>query len=606
MDIELEKRINEAVEHLREMTAEAVDYQIMDPIAKMMLVALLHETQKIRDYIGGIEQKLTDRFCEDFIPREQVSAMPAISLVAPTFKKNKDLEAVSVGKGVSFTYKVAGNKNPISFIPLFKNTLIPYEDIYILTQNKLISKEKSFDVSMEHPNTLWVGIKTKVEIESLDGFSLYIQNVVDVYPEQISVVGSETTEIDFCTMNRIDEIEMMEPFDAQQVSNSFISIVEYWRRILKELPNGVLLYFNDKCCDRDIFKKKAYPRIFQNWLESEVLDCLSDDTLWLQVAFPENYKLNDNCNVVINTMPIVNIDINSVTLTQVSPVAKLQKQEDSFFLSVLETSNASRKQGFSSNSDEFVIRDFDACCYHHGDLYRDIRNLYNHFIEDYYAFIEYNNLKDGQDIKRLKELVNKIGKSVGEQNDKFKFDSGTFVMKNINQPITTTVTRVSYLTTQGEQGNLLTFTNEKDSSSKLECKNLPMIKNNVPIVVPAMGGRNKATADQRYELIRYYSLTNDRLYTKMDIEAFVRKELITIYGKKKFKRILINVHIEGTAGKDAVERGVYVDIEFKDNKNYILAIEKNLEAKFQRQIINKSCIAMPIIVTLINLESLEK
>ena len=602
MDVELEKRINEALEHLRMMMADSVDYQIMDPIAKMMLVALLHETQKIRDYINGIEQRLTDRFCENFIPREQVSAMPAISLVAPTFKKNKDLEAVPVWKGVSFTYKITGNKIPINFVPLFKNTLIPYDDIYVITQNKFISKEKSFDVSMEHPNILWIGIKTKAEIESLDGFSLYIQNVIDVYPEQISVVGNEITEIDFCTMNRMDEIEMMEPFDAQQVSNSFISIIEYWRSILQELPNGVLLYFNDKRRDRDIFKKKAYPRMFQNWLESEVLDCLNGDTLWLQIKFPKNYRVSDDCSVVINTMPIVNVDVNSVTLTQSSPVAKLQKQEDSYFLSVLETSNASIKQGFSSNSDEFVIRDFDACCYHHGDLYRDIRNLYNHFIEDYYAFIEYNNLKDGQDIKRLKELVNKIGKSVGEQNDKFKFDSGTFVMKNINQPITTTVTKVSYLTTQGEQGNLLKYTNEKDTSAKLECKKLPIIESNVPVIVPAMGGKNKATADQRYELIRYYSLTNDRLYTKMDIEAFVRKELIAFFGKEEFQRIFIHIHIEGAAGQYTVERGVYVDIEFKDKKNYILAGEKNLEEKFQRQIINNSCIAMPIIVTLINLD----
>ncbi len=598
MDIELEKRVNEALEHLQIMTTENVDYQRMDPIAKMMLVALLHETQKIRDYIGGIEQKITDRFCEDFIPREQVAAMPAISLVAPTFKKNKNLETISVGNGASFTFKTKGNKTPINFIPLFKNTLIPYDDIYILTQNKLISKEHSFDVSMEHPNILWVGIKTQVEVETLEGFSLYIQNSINVYPEHISVVGAEATEIDFCTMNRIDEIEMVEPFDAQQVSNNFISIIEYWRRILQELPNGVLLYFNDKRHDRDLFKKKAYPRFFQNWLESEVLDCLNGETLWLQIEFPKNFNVNDNCNIIVNAMPIVNVDVNSVTLTQSSPVAKLQKQENSFFLSVLETSNAAKKQGFSVNADEFVIRDFDACGYHHGDLYRDIRNLYNHFIEDYYAFIEYHNLKDGQDIKRLKELVNKIGKSVGEQNGKFKFDSGTFVMKNINQSTTTSITKVSYLTTQGEEGNLLTGINEKDTSSKLECKKLPIIESNVPVIIPAMGGRNKATADQRYELIRYYSLTNDRLYTKMDIEAFVRKELIAIYGKEEFKRILINISIEGAEGQYAVERGVYVDIEFKDKKNYLLAVDKNLEMKLRRQIINKSCISMPIIVTL--------
>ena len=44
------------------MMSESVDYQLMDPIAKMMLVALLYETQKIRDVIDGFDQKLIDRF----------------------------------------------------------------------------------------------------------------------------------------------------------------------------------------------------------------------------------------------------------------------------------------------------------------------------------------------------------------------------------------------------------------------------------------------------------------------------------------------------------------------------------------------------------------
>lgn len=252
-------------------------------------------------------------------------------------------------------------------------------------------------------------------------------------------------------------------------------------------------------------------------------------------------------------------------------------------------------------SEEFVIRDFDAHCYHHGDLYRDIRNLYNHFVEDYYAFIEYNGLKDGQDIKRLKELVNKIAKSVGEKNDKFKFDSGTYVMKNIRQSTNNSVTKISFLTTQGALGNMLDVTVNSDSS-KLECKKLPVIESNVPVVVSASGGKDKATADQRYELIRYYSLTNDRLYTKMDVEAFVRKELIAIYGKEEFKRIFVNIHIAGTAGRDSLQRGLYVDIEFKDKKNYLLAVDVDLENRLYRNIINHSCISMPIKICLINNE----
>mgnify|MGYP003199581113 FL=1 len=569
----------------------------MDPIAKMMLVALLYETQKIRDVIDGFDQKLIDRFCENFIPMQDVEAMPALAVVSPLFKKNKDSDCIQIGSGVSFTYKEKSSKTAISYLPLFKNMLVPYEDIYVLTRNRLTSKEYVYEIQMEKSNILWIGIHTKAEVESLEGFSFFLNKKDNVYPQAISVMGSSAESIGFSMMNRMEDIEMLEPFDAQQVSTRFLSVIEYWKERLQELPGGVLVTITDKTRNRDLFKKRAYPRVFQNWLESDVLNCFNDETLWFQVEFPENYIVSDDCEVIFNAIPVVNVDLNSVTLTQAAPVAKLQKQDGSFFVSVLETSNAAHKQGFSMSAEEFVIRDFDAHCYHHGDLYRDIRNLYNHFVEDYYAFIEYNGLKDGQDIKRLKELVNKIAKSVGEKNDKFKFDSGTYVMKNIKQATNNSVTKVSFLTTLGALGNMLDVT-VNSGSSKLECKKLPVIESNVPVVVSASGGKDKATADQRYELIRYYSLTNDRLYTKMDVEAFVRKELIAIYGKEEFKRIFINVHIEGTAGRDSVQHGLYVDIEFKDKKNYEKANAIGMEDVLNRKIINHSCISMPIKVEL--------
>lgn len=601
MDIDLQKRIDDVIEHLQSMMSETIDYQLMDPIAKMMLVALLYETQKIRDAIDDFDQRLVNRFCENFIPMQQIEAMPALAIVSPLFKKNKDSDSVQINTGVSFTYKYKMSKATINYLPLFKNTLVPYDDIYVLTKNRLYTKEQTYEVQMDQSNTLWIGVRTKAEIESLEGVSFFLKINDSIYPQAISVAGSTKEAMEFCTMNRMEDVEMLEPFDAQQVSTRFLSIVEYWKRILQELPNGVLVTLTDKTRNRDVFKKRAYPRVFQNWLESEVLNCFHEDTLWLQVEFPENYDISDDCEITLNAIPIVNVDMNSVTLTQTAPVAKLQKQEDSFFISILETSNAAHKQGFSMSAEEFVIRDFDAHCYHHGDLYRDIRNLYNHFIEDYYAFIEYNGLKDGQDIKRLKELVNKIAKSVDEKNDKFKYDSGTYVMKNIRQAANSSVTKVSFLTTQGALGNSLTTEVNTGTSSKLECKKLPIIENNVPVVVSAIGGKDKATADERYELIRYYSLTNDRLYTKMDVEAFVRKELIAIYGKEEFKRINVNVHVEGMAGNESVQRGLYVDIEFKDRRNYEKALDAYIDIKIQRLIIDNSCIPMPIQINLINL-----
>ena len=602
MDIELERKIAELTEYLKEISTDSLDYQMMDPIARMMLVALLHESQKIQDTIDSVSEKIIDHYCENFIPRKNVNAMPAVALVAPSFKKGKDSETTVVNSGVSFTYKNAGSKTAIEYLPLFKNTLIPYDEVYVITKNRMTSNTKTIEVSMEKDNIVWVGINTKSELESLKGFSLFIKGCDTVIPKKISVLSNDTTELQFCSMHRLEDIDMLEPFDAQQATGKFMSILKYWKESLQDLHNGSLYYITDDIKDRDVFKRKTFPRFFQNWLENEVLDCFNENTLWLQIEYPENYVVPENCSVILNTLPIVNISVNTVTLTQSSPIAKLQKQEDSFFVQVLETSNSTHKQGFGLTTEDIVIRDFDSACYNNGDLYRDVRNLYNHFVEDYYAFIEYNGLKDGEDIKRLKELINKIGKSVGSQNPKYKFDSGTYVMKNINQYPPTLSTKVSYITTQGDLGNSLQVFPEDEKEHKLECKKMPIIEQCVPVVVGAMGGRDKADADSRYEQVRYYSLTNDRLYTKMDIEAYVRKELVAIYGKEEFKRIYIKTSIEGVGESNSVQRGVYIDIEFKDKKNFSKAVEYCIKERLQQKISNKSCISMPIIVGIKSLE----
>lgn len=48
MDIELEKKIAELTEYLKEISTDSLHYRMMDPIARMMLVALLHESQRFK------------------------------------------------------------------------------------------------------------------------------------------------------------------------------------------------------------------------------------------------------------------------------------------------------------------------------------------------------------------------------------------------------------------------------------------------------------------------------------------------------------------------------------------------------------------------------
>ena len=58
MDVDIEKRLNDAIESLQKMSEEDISFQQMDPVARMMLVALVSEAQKIQDYADDMAQRI--------------------------------------------------------------------------------------------------------------------------------------------------------------------------------------------------------------------------------------------------------------------------------------------------------------------------------------------------------------------------------------------------------------------------------------------------------------------------------------------------------------------------------------------------------------------
>ena len=602
MDVELEKRINDAMALLKDMSLEPIDFGRMDPVAKMMLVALLNEEQKLEDHTDDMAQRITERFCTDFIPREKVQAMPAVCLLNPELKSGCGGALCTVGSGAVFTYKTEDARLPLSYIPLFRTSLMPHDGLCLLSRNVLSVGGERLPIGLPKAHQLWIGVRTNAEVECVAGLSMLIRGTHGVMPEHVVACpplragAPSRRELDFASMLEMENIEMAHPFDAQQAGGRLFAMVERWKECLLNMNDASLLYITDTTTDRDLFKPQRCPEALQPCLGSEALGRLDSDALWLRLDFPEDYAVPDECEVVLNVLPVTNVSVNSLMLTSAQPMAKLQKHDGSYFLSILETSAAQIRQGFGMMDEEIIVRDFEASCYHNGDLYRDVRNLYNRFIDDYYAFIEYHGIKDGETLKLLRETINKVGKSVGEQNAQFKFDSGTYVMKNMNQYPPTASTKVSYITTMGKAGNA------PKAGECMDNRQLPALEQKVSIVASAMGGCDKASADERYEQLRYYSLTNDRLYTRMDVDAFLRKELMAEYGREEFRRIFIKTAIAGAGGNDCLRRGLYIDIEFKDKKNYRHAAACALDKLLQQKIENKSCIAMPIVVTLKNLE----
>lgn len=596
MDASQETKIMALLAAIQGEASGVSDIRDLDPMAKLMLSAILSETQSIQDSLEKIDERVLERYYEDFIPRSLFGAMPAITIVEAVLKNQNLGESVTIESNTSFTYKTQYSKTPLNYVPLFRTTVLPFSVACSLTRAEYHFLNEAVRIEpKEKPNVIWLGIQSPGEIESMSNVSLLFKGAGGISPERITI-GDSGRELEMAPMERMEDIGMLEPFDAQQMSGRFFSVLQSWKEWLLGLSEGTLVYITDTVRDRDLFRTRDYPSVFKFCLTEEELGKIPQKLLWLKVEFPKNYRVPEDCTVSFNFFPVVNVDMNQVILTQASPIAKLQKNDESFFLDILQTSNLDRKQGYSSEMEEFIVRDFDAACYHDGDLYRDVRSLYHHFVEDYYAFLDYNGIKDGELIRKLRETINKIGKGVGMQNAKYKYDSGTYAMKNLKYSGNAMTTKISYLTTRGEAGN------EPEAGQSLENRRVPALDKTLKVVVPAGCGRDKASADERYELLRYYSMTQDRLYTKMDIDAFLRKEIIHAFGPEEFKRIAIRISVEGAGGERTLRRGVYIDILFKDTKNYEKAEQESFAEKMKYKICTKSCLSMPIIISLVNME----
>lgn len=584
MDPIIEANIDELITELRKsgMTLD-------DPVAKLMVSALLYQAQKIKDDIGRIPAKITDRLCSCFIPRNKLDATPALCLVQPTLKSRKGMEPHRITDGTFFTYRL-DTKSSLSFHPLYRNLIVPFSAIHLLTPRLLMSNGTRVDLQLSKKGQVWLGLELTAEIETLGGMSFLIKGTSGVLPERICV-GNGLTELTFTTADHVSDLPVMEPFDSQQATPSSIEMLSGWKSILAKSEDGRLLYITDTLKDRDVFKCRAYPKSFQQMLESNDLDKFGNNTLWILFDFGDGYEVPPGTDIIPNVMPVVNVGVNTVSLTQASPVAKLTKGDGTSFLNIIETSLPAQKQGFSVVNEEVIIRDFDSACYNPDALYQDVRNLYNRFVDDYHAFVDYHGLKDGELVRSLRELINRIGKSVTVSQDaRNRFTDGTYAMRGIGLGNLSSSIKISYLTTAGRAGNT------PQAGSLMENRKDAALEKDVRVIAGATGGEDKADADQRYELLRYYTLTSDRLFTKMDIDAFVRLRLLKEFGREEMKRISHDITVQGAGGPSRLMRGLYVDIRFRDRRNYEKACDTALDRNLRQMILDRSCLSMPLIV----------
>lgn len=588
MDITIRNELEALMNGLNEAQAAA-----LDPAAKLMLVALTHQAKKIRDEIEAMPQRIVERLCSVFVPKIKIDAMPACCLVQPSVKVRRDALPHVIAEGTYFSFRIDARLS-LSYHPVCRTMILPYERSCTLTPGRITTPHGISVIDEGKKGQIWYGMEINADMETLTDVSFLIRGCGALRPRRI-VAGGGEKDLSFVFGDNLAEIPLMEPFDSQQMNPSMISLIAALKENIHK-SDDCLVHINDTVIDRDIFKSRQYPKVFSEFLESSQLDCLEIPYMWILFDFGPDCNLSDDIEIVPNVVPVVNLSLCSVTLSQSSPIHKLVKDDNSYFFTTVETSVASRRQGFDAANDEYLIRDFDSSSYNPELLHKDIRNLYNRFIDDYHAFVDYYGLKDGETIRSLRELINRIGKSVQSREIKNRYDEGVYVMRNVARAGSVASVKVSYLTTNGRLGN------SPQSGDRMENRKDAGLSKDVLVVTSAAGGENKASADQLYEMLRYHTMTADRLYTRMDIDAFLRLELLAEFGKDEIKRISYRISVEGASGADMLRRGLYIIIKCKDKKNYDKAVGHSLSRKLCRRIEERSCLSMPVIVQFLSEE----
>lgn len=75
-----------------------------------------------------------------------------------------------------------------------------------------------------------------------------------------------------------------------------------------------------------------------------------------------------------------------------------------------------------------------------------------------------------------------------------------------------------------------------------------------------------------------------------------------IFGVRNDEVRSYEISVQGAGGPEKLMRGLYIDIRFKDQKNFDKALEFSLDRRLRQQILDKSCLSMPVNVSLILVE----
>ena len=497
MDIKVR---NKVAELQRALEQDEQRISLSDPVAKMMLVAMAHQSCEIERKMDQTVARLSEQFCDQVLQRSNLQAQPAVSVV--NIGNGREYAPYYIDENDTFTYKVA----KCNFRPIFRSRIVPGRIVACFMNNILLQPNstplQATWPDNRHKDEIWLAFDAAGEINTLEDAIIAFS-----HPLPSDMLMAEVGDV------QIPMSLVME--DTPRTLNSNFMLMEFWKKSL--VYYGLWLYRFGKCSNKRTLHRGEIPAWIMDSYAQEIIEPLVGNRyLWIRIKASRGISLPLNTAILLNSIPVVNYDIQDVKLSYSEPIQRLENDKTStFFLDVVQN---------QEQAQEFFIRDFDVCQYDNERIREDITNLYHHYVNDYFAFVDSNSLHDGATLRSLRQSMMMVYDSLDEyRSGNTRPYGGAYAIRNPRnnqQPMVLT-----YFTTNGERGNMLR------RGGRLTSTNVAV--GDVEALIDATGGRNKIRdIKTRKELAKHIVNSNDRLFTKIDLLQYCRMEFMRAFGEE--------------------------------------------------------------------------
>ncbi|WP_106830229.1 hypothetical protein [Parabacteroides pacaensis] len=530
MDIKVRNKVAE-IQQALERDEQRIS--LSDPVAKMMLVAMAHQSCEIERQMDQTVSKLAERFCNQVLQRSYLQAQPAVAVVsigngcecAPYFIDETDV----------FTYKAA----KCNYRPIFRSRIVPGKLVACFMNNLLLQSNNvpipATWPDNRHKDEIWLAFDAAGEVNTLEDAMITFSHPL---PSDSLTVEVGDVQIPLSLV--------ME--DVPHTLNSNFMLMEFWKKSL--VYYGLWLYRFGPCANRRTLHRGEIPAWIMDSYAQEIIEpFVGNRFLWIRIKSSKGISLPLDTAILLNSIPVVNYDIQDVKLSYSEPIQRLENDKTgTYFLDVVQN---------PEQAQEFFIRDFDVCQYDNERIREDITNLYHHYVNDYFAFVDNNSLHDGATLRSLRQSMMQVYDSLDEyRSGNIRPYGGAYAIRNPRnnqQPIVLT-----YFTTNGERGNLL------KRGTKLTSTNVGV--GDVEALIDATGGRNKVKAPQTCkELARYIVNSTDRIFTQIDLLQYCKVEFMRTFGEDVIRYCRISLSEDNISVDGHIEKCITIHFRFNSD-----------------------------------------